>query len=415
MSRKFVVGIDIGTTKVCAVVAKAGYDTAEIIGTGFTVSRGLKKGVVVDVDATTQAIREAVSEAEKTSGVELRAAYIGVAGSHIECITSYGATGIKGKEVTKKDVDRVVESASAVYVPLDREVLHVLPSDFVIDGQNGIVQPLGMSGVRLEANVRVITASQAAVETLIRCCEKAGVEVIETVFEPIASSKAILRADELNSGVAVIDIGGGTTDIAVYMQGRFRHASTLPVGGNHITNDIAIGLRLSQKEAERVKKKYGDALGDVDLQDEMDVEGMDGQMKKIPRQYLTEIIRPRCEEIFELIRHELHELYTCPSCVVLTGGTALLKGVDRIAEALLGLPVRVGAPEGGKALLSEDVLGSPLYSTCVGLMLYGFEKEKGIYENLFSGLLNRFKKWTGIFPEVKDWSFDRKKSLSSEL
>jgi cell division protein FtsA len=391
MGTRYLLGLDIGTTKACAVVARANESGAEIIGAGLAPSRGMKKGVVVDMDAMAETIRKAVDMAEESSGVELRAAYIGIAGGHIECQDSYGATGIKGKEVTRKDIERVVESASTIYVPLERELLHVLPSDFIIDGQAEIVQPLGMSGVRLEANVCVITASQAAHENLLRCVRAAGIEVIETVFEPIASSRAVLRPYEMEYGTAVVDIGGGTTDLAVFVDGRLRHASALPVGGNHLTNDIAIGLRLSPEEAERVKLLYGYAVGG-EGQGEMEVTCLDGVRRKMQRRYLGEIILPRCEEIFEMMADEVRRaLVFSPSpCVVLTGGTSLLEGIDRVAEAKLSLPVRVGLPENGMSVARKEILSSPVYSTSVGLMLHGLEAERGMYDDLLLGLKERF-------------------------
>ncbi len=405
MGAKYVLGLDIGTTKVCAVVARAEGESAEIIGAGITPSRGMKKGVVVDMEAASASVARAVSLAGKSSGVELKAAYIGVAGGHILCQESYGATGIKGKEVTRKDVDRVMESASTVFVPLEREVLHVLPTDYAVDGQGGVVRPLGMSGVRLEANVRVITASQAALENLLRCCEDAGITVIEMVFEPIASFKAVAREYETASGVAVVDIGGGTTDVAVYREGGLRHAAVLPVGGGHLTNDIAIGLKVSPEEAERVKKDYGYALRDRkrDLHEEMEVTDLDGGKRTMPVRYLGEMLLPRCEEIFELIGEEIRRalLYTSSSCVVLTGGAALLEGMDRVAEAKLGVPVRVGLPANASAGAFRDLAESPMYSTSVGLMLYGLQAERGMYDDILLGLREKFKKakkgFAGVF------------------
>jgi cell division protein FtsA len=409
MGAKYILGLDIGTTKVCAVVAKAEGESAEIIGAGITPSRGMKKGVVVDMEAATASVARAVSLAGKSSGVELKAAYVGVAGGHILCQESYGATGIKGKEVTRKDVDRVIEAASTVFVPLEREVLHVLPTDFTVDGQGGVARPLGMSGVRLEANVRVITASQAALENLVRCCEDAGITVIEIIFEPIASFKAVARTYEAASAVAVVDIGGGTTDVAVYREGGLRHASVLPVGGGHLTNDIAIGLKVSTDEAERVKKEYGYALwnGKRSGPEEMEVMDLDGERKKMPARYLGEILLPRCEEIFELIGEEIRRalLYTSSSCVVLTGGAALLEGLDRVAEAKLGVPVRVGLPANASAPALRELTESPMYSTSVGLMLYGLQAERGVYDDLVLGLREKLKKvkkgFAGVFAFTK--------------
>jgi cell division protein FtsA len=402
---KFILGLDIGTTKVSAVVGTVvSGRPAEIIGMGLSHSSGLRKGVVVDIEAATDAIRDAVGKASESSGVELNAAYIGVAGGHVKCHESYGATGIKGSEVRKKDIERVIESAAAVYVPLDREVLHVIPSDFIIDGQDGIVQPIGMSGVRLEANVNVITASHAAVENLMRCCEKAGLRVIDRVFEPIASCRAAVRADELDSGVVVVDMGGGTTDVAVYKGGVLRHASVLPVGGNHFTNDIAIGLRISHTEAERIKKKFGYAVAAEDGPLDLDVVGIDGTYRRMPGRYLSEIILPRCEEMFGLIAEDVRGamLYDLPSFLVLTGGASLMKGMDRVAEASLGLPVRIGMPE-GKGII--DGLRNPIFSTSVGLLLYGLEEEKGIYDELLERMLGKVRTVRKYMLNLNAWGF----------
>lgn len=403
MSVRYIAGLDIGTTKVCAAVARVEGDGLKIVGYGQSPSGGLKRGVVVDIDITAEAVRKAVSEAGASSGVHVRAAYIGVTGSHVQCIASYGATGIKGKEVTKRDVDRVLESAAAMYVPLDREVLQVLPVDYAIDGQQGIVRPMGMSGVRLEANVHVVTASHSAVDNLVKCCERAGLDVIEAVFEPIAFSRAVAREAELDSGVVVIDMGGDVTNVAIYRDGALRHVSMLPVGGMHITNDIAIGLRLSREEAERVKRKYGQAVGEGP--GEIETKGMDGQARKTPGMYLTEIIRPRCEEIFSLIRRDAEQamLHEHPSCAVLTGGGALLKDLDRVAEASLGLPVRVGMPDNG--------LSSPLYSTCAGVALHGYETERNAHEHVFTGMLGRAGEWARKLFEVKGWGFGSRKTV----
>jgi cell division protein FtsA len=413
VSRKYIIGLDIGTTKIGVVVALVEGGLAEIVGMGTSASSGLKKGVVVDIDVTTDAIRTAVAEAEMSSGIEIKAAYVGVAGSHIECLKSYGATGIKGSEVSRSDLDRVMDAASALYVPLDREVLHVLPTDFVIDGQGGIVKPMGMSGARLEANVRVITASHSAVENIAKCCRKAGVEVLDTVFQPIASSRAVSDEDELEAGVAVIDMGGGTTDVAIYKDSGLVHASVLPVGGNHLTNDIAIGLRVSQREAERVKREFGYAIGEIDASELIDVKLMNNEYRKVRRMYLKEIIRPRCEEALRLIRRDVNGATTLsgPSYVVLTGGTALTPGMDRVAEAVFGLPVRIGLPDCPPHM---DVLNSPMYSTAVGLVLYGNEAERSAYDGVFDGLVRRVKGKTKNLLEVKNWGLLRK-ARKSEL
>lgn len=409
------VGLDIGTTKVCVVAGSAASGVTEIAGLGLSASCGIRKGVVVDIDATVDSIKKAVSETESSSGLSIRSAYVGIAGSHIKCIESYGAVGIKGKEVTRQDVQKVIDSASSVYVPLDREVLHILPSDFIIDGQEGIVQPIGMSGVRLEAKVSIITTSQPIFENLMKCCEKAGIMPVDIVLEPIASSRAVLKEDEMQAGVVLIDIGGGTTDIAIYKDKRLRHTAVIPIGGNHITNDIAIGLRVSQKEAERLKKAYGSALPEqVGAGDEMDVSGMNGEQRKVPRRYIAEIIRPRCDELFSLIKAEIggatnsiggqarikeNLLYS----LALTGGTSLLTGIDRIAEAIVGLAVRgslTSAIKGSGAhgpLRKGPVtaIESPIYSTAIGLMLYGIDREAktSVNEDLLSRVTGWWRGW----------------------
>ena len=390
MREKYIVGLDIGTTKVCAVIGRLHGRSREVISYGVSPCNGLRKGVIVDMESTVNSIRNAVRDAEAASGIEIKAAYVGIAGGHIKCADSFGASGIKGREITRADIDRVIESASSVYVPLDRDVLHVIPSDFVIDGQDGIVQPLGMSGVRLEARVNIVTAAHSVCENLVKCCEKAGVRAMDVVLEPIASARAVLSPDEMDSGVALVDIGGGTTDIAVYKQSKLRHTAVIPIGGNHLTNDIAIGLRLSQREAERVKKAYGSCLPDmVSSAEEMDVTIMNGEGKKMPRRFIAEIIRPRCEELLGLVRAEIkdHLLY----CAVFTGGTSSLSGMDRLAEAVMGLPVRAGLPyaqttkdSGPEYESVYESLKNPSYSTSVGLVLYGMdaEAENGLQADL---------------------------------
>lgn len=388
---KYIVGLDIGTTKICAVVAAVKGKTAEILGVGMAPAQGMKKAVVVDMDAATAGVREAVRLAGESSGIELNAVYLGVAGGHVECRKSFGATGIKGREISQRDVDRVIESASSVYVPLDRDVLHVLPSDFIVDGQDGIVQPLGMSGVKLEANVRVITAAHSAVENLIRCCERAGLTVIDTVLEPLASARAVLTEEEMSEGVLIIDMGGGTTDVALYKGGMLRHASVVPAGGNNFTNDIAIGLRISHKEADRLKKVLGYAVAEPGYAEQMDVVGMDGRTRRMHTAILAEIIRPRCEEIMGIIMAEIqHELLTeRPQCVVLTGGGAMLRGADRIAESVFGLPVRAGMPYDSTSVLLSGMVSSPMHATVVGLVLYGLDRERNVYDDLFEGIAAR--------------------------
>jgi len=390
MSGKHIVGLDIGTTKVCVVVASQHPEGTEVLGLGLAPSQGMRKGVVVDMDAVTSSIRDAVSRAEEASGINIRRAYVGVSGSHMGCMRSYGTTGIRGKEVTEQDVENVLESAGTVLIPLEQEVLHVMPMDYVLDGQDGIVRPVGMSGVRLEANVTLVTASHACVDNVTKCCERAGIAVTDVVYEAVASAKAVLRPYELESGVAVLDLGGGSTDLAVFKQGGLCHAASLPVGGNHFTSDIAIGLKVSRQEAERIKRAYGYAVGFEAGPVEMDATSMDGRPRKMRRSLLGEIILPRCEEIFELLHDEIKEalMMSEASCVVLTGGTALLEGIDRVAEARLGIPVRIGEPTG---MEDAEAGPSPVFATGMGLALYGAESEWNEYDDFVEGMRARFK------------------------
>ncbi len=397
-----IVGLDVGTTKICALVGEVMDNKIDILAIGSAPSTGLRKGVVINIESTVDSIKRAVKEAETISGVEIRSVYVGIAGGHIKGFESYGAVGIKGKEVRLQDVERVIDSASVVYVPLDREVLHVIPIEFILDGQDGIKDPVGMSGVRLEVKVHIITGAVSSVQNLLKCCERAGLDVIDIVLEPIASAEAVLTEDEKDLGVALVDIGGGTTDIAIYRDGSLRHTAVLALGGNHFTNDIAIGLRIPVQEAERIKKKYGYAItGMADGTEEMDVAGADKQVRKIPRKYIAEIIQPRCEELTELIKREIENISVQElglSGVVMTGGASLLEGLDRVAEAGLGLPVRIGMPEGIKTSHvspMQNAVSNPMYSTGIGLILHGSANgtERVFYGDMFNGIFDRMKEW----------------------
>lgn len=400
-----IVGLDVGTTKICAIVGEVAGNKTDIIAVGSAPSTGLRKGIVINIEATVDSIKRAVREAETIAGVEIRSVHVGIAGGHIKGFESYGAVGIKGKEVRQQDVERAIDSASVVYVPLDREVLHVIPTEFILDGQDGIKDPVGMSGVRLEVRVHIVTGAVSSVQNLLKCCERAGLDVIDIVLEPIASAEAVLTEDEKDLGIALIDIGGGTTDIAIYRDGGLRHTAVLAIGGNHLTNDIAIGLRIPVQEAERLKKRYGCAITTMmDAAEEMDVAGADKQVRKIPRKYLAEIIQPRCEEIAELIRQEIENASgTVPnlSGAVLTGGASLLNGLDRVVEAELRFPVRIGLPERIKmnhvisASGRQDIISNPMYSTGIGLILYGSTDgtERAFYEDIFNGIFDRMTGW----------------------
>jgi cell division protein FtsA len=396
-----VVGLDVGTTKICAVVAELVNGELEILGVGTAPTTGLRKGVVVDIESTVESIKNAIETAGALTGVQINAVNIGIAGGHIKGFNSYGAVGIKGKEVAYADIDRVIDSAKAVYVPLDREVLHVLPTGYILDGQNGIKDPVGMMGVRLEANVYIVTGAVTSVQNLLKCCEKVGIEVTDIVFEPLASAEAILTDEEKELGVAVVDIGGGTTDIILYKDGWLRNTSVLAIGGNHFTNDIAVGLRVTVSEAERIKKSHGLATTSL-ANDSAEIQIIQaGNERNILRKYLSEIIQPRSEELLDLIKTELMSCsgYDIASTgLVLTGGGSLLEGFDKMAESVLGLPVRIGTPRyvtGGK-----DMINNPMYATGVGLVLYGIESgsKRGLYPDVFTGVFGKMKEWVkGIF------------------
>ncbi|MDQ7786521.1 MAG: cell division protein FtsA [Thermodesulfovibrionales bacterium] len=396
-----VVGLDIGTTKICAVVGEVIDGALEFRNVSVSPSTGLRKGVIIDIEATVSSIRDAVRRAESAAGVEIHTVYVGISGGHVKGIDSYGAVGIRGKEVKPVDVNRVIDSAKAVYVPLDRELLHVIPTGYTLDGQNGIRDPIGMAGVRLEAKVYILTGAVSSVQNLLKCCEKAGLEVIDIVFEPLASAEAILTDDERELGVAIVDVGGGTTDIILYKDGWLRHSSVLALGGNHFTNDIAVGLRIPVPEAERVKKSFGHAVTTlVEDSEEIDI-FQAGQGRKILRRHVAEIIQPRAEELLELIRAELRSCSgydIAATGVVMTGGGSLLEGMDRMAEAILGLPVRIGFPR--KIRGCAEIEKNPMYATGAGLVLYGFDSEsnKVFYPDAFAGIFGKMKEWVkGIF------------------
>ena len=407
MGRKenLMVGLDIGTTKICAIVGeiKDG-GRIDIIGIGSHASRGLRKGVVVNIESTVESIKKAVEEAELMAGVDIKAVYAGIAGGHIKGFNSRGVIAVKDKEISKSDMDRVIDAARAVAIPLDREVLHILPQEFIIDNQDGIKEPLGMSGVRLEAEVHIVTGAVTSVQNIIKSCHRADLEVLDIVLEPLASGEAVLTQEEKDLGVAVVDVGGGTTDIAIFLDGSIRHTAVFAIGGNHLTNDIAVGLRTPSTEAEKIKKKYGCALTSLVMDNEtIEVPSMGGRAPRVlSRQVLSEIIQPRAEEIFELVNREIRKTSyeeMIASGIVLTGGTAIMEGIPEVAEDVLDLPVRRGKPINIGGLV--DIVNSPLYATGVGLVLYG---AKGVGangtikftdENLFGRVLSRMKEWVG--------------------
>jgi cell division protein FtsA len=407
---KLIVGLDVGTTRVSAVVGelnrskRGNGDSPEdikILGIGTAASKGIRKGVVTNIESTAASIREAVRDAEKTTGIQINAVYLGITGGHISCISSHGVIAVKEKEIGQKEIDSVIDSAKAVAIPFDREILHVIPEGYAVNGQEGITDPHGMGGVRLETNVQIVSGDATSIQNLIRSCEKAGLEVIEAVYQPLASADAILTEDEKELGVAMIDIGGGTTEVSFFRDGSFCHSAVLAIGGNNFTNDVAIGLRISTQEAEYIKKKYGCTLLTMTKDDEEVEIGHDegSTARHIPRRYLVEILQPRAEELFSLIKEELVAKgleKSLNSGVVLTGGGVLMQGMDVMAENILELPVRTGSPvKNGE---HAGVIGSPCYSTGVGLMLYGaeeFSPEHSYDKNdhIFNGAMSKIKSW----------------------
>lgn len=406
---KIVVGLDIGTTKICTIIGEINDNEINIIGVGNSPSTGLNKGVVVNIENTVESIKKAVDDASRMAGVEVGTAYAGIAGGHIKGINSHGVIAVSGssKEVTQEDVDRVIDAAKAVAIPMDREVIHVIPQEFIVDNQDGIKDPVGMSGIRLEAKVHIVTAAVTSAQNIVKCVERAGYYVEDIVLQPLASSEAVLTEDEKELGVVLVDIGGGTTDIVIYSEGGIRHTAVLAIGGNFVTNDIAIGLRTPTADAEEIKKKYGCAMSSLIGQEEIKVAGVGGRAERsIPRRTLAEVIQPRIEEIFELVCQEIKNSgfdnrNKIAAGVVVTGGTAIMAGVSELAEKILSASVRIGVPKGISGLV--DVVSSPIYATGVGLVLYGVKnmptaKEKRLTgENLFVKVFERMKEWFGEF------------------
>jgi len=371
---EIVVGLDIGTTKVSAVVGEVDADGITILGVGNVPCRGLRKGVVSNIDWTVRSIAEAIEAAQTMAGVEIRTVYVGVAGSHIRCQSSDGVAAISGGEVTRVDVDRVLEGARAIPVDADRQILHVLPREFMVDNQDGIRDPVGMSGVRLGVKVNLITAATSCVQNVVKCAERCELTVADVVLEPLASAEAVLSDDEKEIGVGVVDIGGGTTDLLLYIDGGIAHASVIPAGGNNVTADIAAGLRTPMGEAERLKRNAGCALGRMVADDEeIEVPGVGGHApRKVPRRVLSDIVEPRVEEIFAVIRKRIEDtgmLEQLSAGIVLTGGAVLMEGMTEFAEEILGMPVRLGVPVGVRGI--TQLVAGPQYATGVGLVQYG--------------------------------------------
>ncbi len=378
---EIIAGLDLGTTKVCAIVAEQTEEGIDIIGIGSVPSRGLKKGVVVNIESTVQAIRAAIEQAETMAGVQIGTVFAGIAGSHVRGVNQEGVAAISAREVSNEDVARVLEQAKAFPLSGDRQVIHVLPQEYIVDDQDGIREPVGMSGVRLEARVHVVTAATPSIQNIIKCAERCNLHVAEVVLQPLASAEAVLSDDEKEIGVVLIDIGGGTTDIIIYADGAVVHTSVIPMGGINFTNDVATGLRTPVAEAERIKIKYGCASTKmVDDEETIEVPSVGGRSPRtLPRRILCEIIEPRAEEVFAACRHVIAETgFTdmLAAGAVITGGTTLLDGMPELAEQVLGIPVRRGAPTGVGGLI--DVVKSPMYATGVGLVKYGASRLKSV-------------------------------------
>lgn len=397
-----IVGLDLGTTKVCAIVGELKETgQVDIIGIGISPSHGLKKGVVVNIDSTVESIKKSVEEAEHMAGVEIQSVYVGISGSHIKGINSRGVVAIRNKEVVPTDMARVIDAARAVNIPMDQQILHVLPQEFIIDDQDGIKDPLGMFGVRLEAKVHIITGARTSIQNIEKSCHRAGLHVNDLVLQPLASSRAVLTTEEQDLGAVVVDIGGGTTDVALFLEGSLWHTEVLPIGGNHLTNDIAIGLRTPASEAEKIKIRYGCALSSLVKHEEtLDVPSVGGRPPRLlSRQILSEIIEPRVEELFGMVQQRLkktgfEDMFA--SGIVLTGGTALMEGLPEAAERFLGLPIRRGAPRNIGGLM--DVVNSPIYATGVGLVLFGAENQEPAPRKFRpGGTMSKFWKWLGEY------------------
>jgi cell division protein FtsA len=375
--KNLIVGLDIGTSKVVAIVGEINPEgTIEVIGIGSHPSRGMKKGVVVNIESTVQSIQRAVEEAELMAGCQIHSVFAGIAGSHIQSLNSHGIVAIRDKEVTQGDVDRVLDAARAVAIPADQQILHLIPQEFIIDAQEGIREPVGMSGVRLEAKVHMVAGAVSAAQNIVKCVRRCGLEVDDIILEQLASSHSVLTEDEKELGVCLVDIGGGTTDMAIFAEGAIRHTAVIPIAGDQVTNDIAVALRTPTQHAEEIKVKYACALRQLATSEEtIEVPSVgDRPPRRLARQTLAEVVEPRYEELFTLVRDELRrsgfeELIAAG--IVVTGGSAKMEGAVELAEEVFHMPVRLGIPQYVKGL--SDVVRNPIHATGVGLLLYGYE------------------------------------------
>lgn len=404
-----IVGLDIGTTKVCAIIAEA--DSAasvKIVGVGTTRSEGLRRGVVVNLEKTVESISRAVGEAELMAGVEVRSVFGGIAGDHIRSVNSHGVIAVPrgGVEITRSDVARAIDAAKAVAIPMDREVVHILPQDFTVDDQRGIKDPTGMAGVRLEVDVHIVTGAVSSAQNIVKAIQRAGYQVLDLVLEPLASAYSTLTEDERELGVVLVDMGGGTTDIALFHEGAVRHTSVIGLGGNNVTNDIAIGLRTPARDAERIKERYGAALARaVSGDEEVGVPGVASQQeRRVSRQLLASIIQPRMEEMLQLVLREVRKTDwsdKIPAGMVLTGGASSLEGTAILAEEVLDMPVRIGYPMGVTGL--TDSIQDPKFATGVGLVLYGVERSQ---QEARFGARDDDSLWQKVLEKMRTWRAD---------
>ena len=396
-----IVGLDIGTTKICAIVGEMHEKGVDIIGIGASPSRGLRKGVVINIETTVNSIKTAIEEAERMAGCDIQSVYAGIAGSHIRGFNSHGIVAVKKGEVSQTDIDRVIDAAKAVAIPVDREIFHILPQEFIVDDQDGIKEPLGMSGVRLEANIHIVTGAVTSAQNIVKCAQRCALNVSDIVLEQLASAFSVLSEDEKELGVALVDIGGGTTDVAIFSEGCIQHTSAIAIGGYHLTNDIAVGLRTPQTNAEELKKQFGHACADLMSKEEtIEVRSIGTrEPRRLPRRIIGEILEPRVREVFELIACEIERTqlrHLLASGVVLTGGTTLLPGMIELAEEVLDLPVRLGTPKDIGGL--TNVVNSPIYSTGVGLVLYGAQNRdhrhfRAREDNIYTTVKRRMATW----------------------
>lgn len=400
-----IAAIDFGTTKICVIVGQKTGEGIEVVGLGKQPSLGIRKGLVVNIPATVEAIQKARETAELMAGCPIDKAYLGIAGTHIKGINSSGVVAVKNKEVSAEDIDRAVDAARAIPIPADREIIHVIPQEFTVNDQEGIRDPIGMCGVRLESKVHIVTGTIASSQNIVKCASLAGIQVSDIVLESLASAEAVLNSDERELGVALVDIGGGTTDIAVYVRGGVVHTGVIPMGGNHITNDIAVGLRTSVQHAENIKIQSGCAMTSLLHEDQsFQIPAVgDRKGREVSRSVLTKIIEPRVEELFSLISQELTSCgfkQQIASGVVVTGGGALLEGMPELGEFILEMPVRRGTPQGIGGLL--ETVSSPIYATAVGLILQGTRHTVG---RVF-GHPSDPKGYAAVFNRMRSWISD---------